>query len=302
MFKHTTIFHVALLSVALCSAPSVMAEGASPKAFGSQYTPVAPVSSGQAQVVYYRAPAANVQAGAAHVYVDREFQSALLPGGYSAFCVTPGQHTLGAYLNDAPQYKGKSTDVYSAQLTGGMTYFLKVSEGANTSPQAVPRAQAEIELAATHQQVHALSRASHVVACDYQRMPAAASYKDYSLSGDVLFAFGKSGYADISVSGRKAIRDLIGQLRSEHATLEQIEVIGHTDAIGKPAANHALGLKRAQTVRRVLLDGGLAATHIDASSAGSSEPVSSDCQGSRAEQVACYAPDRRVVVRVDLLP
>jgi OOP family OmpA-OmpF porin len=302
MFKHTTIFHVALLSVALYSAPSAMAEGASPKAFGNQYTAVAPVSTGQAQVVYYRSPAASVQAGAANVYVDREFQSALLPGGYTAFCVEPGQHTLGAYLNDAPQYRGKNTDVYSAQLAGGMTYFLKVSEGASTAPQAVPRAQAETELAATRQQVHALSRASHVVACDYQPVPATAPFKDYSLSGDVLFAFGKSGYADISVSGRKAIRDLISQLRSEHANLEQIEVIGHTDAIGKPAANHALGLKRAQTVRRLLLDGGLASTHINASSAGSSEPVSSDCQGSRAEQVACYAPDRRVVVRVDLLP
>ncbi|WP_438866560.1 OmpA family protein [Pseudomonas sp. L1(2025)] len=302
MFKHTTIFHAALLSVALCSAPLAMAEEASPKAFGNQYSPVAPVSGGQAQVVYYRLPAANAQASGAHVYVDREFQASLLPGGYTAFCVTPGQHTLGAYLNDAPKYAGKNTDVYSAQLNGGMTYFLKVGEGGNAAPQAVSRSQAESELAATRQQVHALSRASHVVACDYQPMPAAATFKDYSLSGDVLFAFGKSGYADISTPGRKAISELIDQLRTEHANLEQIAVIGHTDPIGKADANHALGLKRAQTVRRLLLDGGLSASTIHVSSAGSREPVSGQCEGTRAEQVACYAADRRVVVRVDLLP
>jgi OOP family OmpA-OmpF porin len=301
MFKRTTIFNIALLSVALYSAPSAVAEPAA-KAFGEQYKPVAAVSADQAQVVYYRMPAANAQAGAANVYVDREFQSALLPGGYTAFCVAAGQHTLGAYLNEAPQYKGKTTDVYTTQLSGGATYFLRASEGPNSTPQPVSRAQAEQDLVATRQQVQALSRASKVQVCYHQTAPAVASFKDYSLSGDVLFAFGKSGYTDISASGRKAIRDLIAQLRTEHANLEQIEVIGHTDAIGKPAANHALGLKRAQTVRRLLLDGGLTSTTINASSAGATEPVSSGCEGSRSELVTCYAPDRRVVVRVDLLP
>lgn len=303
MFKCKPIFKIALLGVALQCASSVLAEEADSKAFGNAYAPVAPVSQGQAQIVYYRLPATNAQEGAANVYVDREFQSALLPGGYTAFCVTPGTHTLGAYLKDAPKYSGKSTDVYSAQLSGGITYFLKVGEGVNTSPQAVTRAQAESELAGTtRQQVHALSRASHVVACDYQPVPPPANFKDYSLSGDVLFSFGKSGYADISSSGRTAIRDLISQLQTEHANLEQIEVIGHTDPIGKSAANHSLGLKRAQTVRRLLLDGGLTSANINASSAGATEPVSGACHGSRAEQIACYAQDRRVVVRVDLLP
>ena len=151
MFKHTTLFHAALLSAVLYNMPAAMAQDASPKALGSAYTPVAAVSADQAQVVYYRLPVANAQAGAANVYVDREFQSALLPGGYTAFCVTPSQHSLGAYLNDAPNYNGKNTDVYSAQLSGGMTYFLRVGEGANTAPQAVARAQAESELGATRQ-------------------------------------------------------------------------------------------------------------------------------------------------------
>ena len=116
-----------------------------------------------------------------------------------------------------------------------------------------------------------------MAACNYQAASAAparaSTFKDYSLSSDVLFAFGKSGYADISPSGRKAIRELVTQLRTSHPNLEQIEVIGHTDPIGKPAANHALGLKRAHTVRRLLVDGGLSAADIKVSSAAADDLV-----------------------------
>jgi OOP family OmpA-OmpF porin len=303
MFKHMTVLNVAVLSMAIASTQFATAEEFKPgtvsdKVFGMQYMPVAPVADRQVQVVYYRSASMGTQQGAAHVYVDREFHAGLLPGGYSSFCVAPGNHSLGAYVKDAPQYKGKSTDVFSATLVGGKTYFLKVREDGYGSPLAVPRAEAEGDLAGMRMQVQALSRASTVQACDYLPMPA-AQYKDYALSGDVLFAFGKSGYQDITFKGREAIQQLITQLRQENTNAERIEVIGHTDAIGNPSANYALGLKRAQTVQRMLLDAGLRVSGISASSAGSEQPVSSGCYGTRAEQIACYAQDRRVVVRVD---
>lgn len=303
MFKRITVFNVAVLSLALASAQFATAEEFKPgsvanKVFGLQYAPVAPVAERQVQVVYYRANGMGTQQGAAHVYVDREFHAGLLPGGYSAFCVAPGTHSLGAYVKDAPQYKGKTTDVFSASLDGGKTYFLRVREDGYGAPQAVARVEAERELAGMRQQVQALSRASTVQACDYLPM-AAPQFKDYALSGDVLFAFGKSGYQDITFQGREAIRQLVTQLKQENANLERIEVVGHTDPIGSATSNHLLGLKRAQTVRRMLLEGGLPASAVSASSAGANEPVSSSCHGSRAEQVACYAADRRVVVRVD---
>lgn len=304
MFKRITVLNVALLSVALASAHFATAEEFKPgsvsgKLFGTPYTAVAPVAERQAQVVYYRSSNMGTQQGAAHVYVDREFHTGLLPGGYTAFCVAPGQHSLGAYVKDAPQYKGKTTDVYSANLEPGKTYFLRVREDGYGAPQAVARVDAERELAGLHTQVQALSRASTVQACDYQPMPVQAQSKDYALSGDVLFAFGKSGYQDITSGGREAIRRLVMQLKQENASLEHVEVIGHTDPIGSPSANHLLGLKRAQTVRRILIEGGLRGSSVTATSAGSDQPVTQGCQGSRAEKVACHAEDRRVVVRVD---
>ncbi|WP_073521749.1 OmpA family protein [Pseudomonas fluorescens] len=307
MFKQLTVFNVAVLSVALACAQFATAEEMQPgtvagQVFGTAYSPVAPVSDGQAQVVYYRTSGMGQQKGAAHVYVDSEFHTGLLPGGFSTFCVVPGSRTLGAYLNDAPGYKGKTVDIYSANLEGGKTYFLRVQENGNGAPQAVTREEAERELMGSRAQVQALSRASKVQQCNNLPMAPvqAAQFKDYALSGDVLFAFGKSGYQDISHKGRAAVSQLVAQLHREHAKLERIEVVGHTDPIGSDSANQALGLKRAQTVRRLLVDGGLPSTVVSARSAGSSEPVTDECYGSKAEQVACNAPNRRVVVRVDV--
>ncbi|AVJ22738.1 MULTISPECIES: OmpA family protein [Pseudomonas] len=305
MFTRQNIFSAAAVAAALCTMPLAQAEqhygSGAIQAFGTSYNTVAPVNDGQAQVVYYRA-ADSRQPGSANVYVDREFHTSLLPGGYSTFCVVPGNRTLGAYIGDAPRYTGKSTDLYSANLEGGKTYFLKVRDNGSGAPLAVTRAEAERDLAGARAQVQALSRASLVQQCNNLPMAPiqAEQFQDYALSGDVLFAFGKSGYQDISTRGRTAIRALITQLHREHAKLDRIEVVGHTDPIGSYSANQALGLKRAQTVRRLLVDGGLPAASVTARSVGSSEPVTDECYGSKAEQVACNAPNRRVVVRVDV--
>lgn len=308
MFNRHQVLKAALLSIALCNIPTALADTAMQttaiKAFGNLYSQVPPVSNSQAQVVYYRSQNSSALPGAAHVYVDREFHAALLPGGFTAFCVAPGVHSLGAYLKDAPGYSGKNSDAYTATLTGGNTYFLRATEDTTGKPLSVTRANAERDLAVIRQQVQAVSRASTVQACNYLPMPEAAPaakpYKDYVLPGDVLFRFGKSGYGDISSTGNKAINALVTQLQNENVSLKQIDVIGHTDAIGSPSSNQALGLKRAQTVRRLLIDAGLPASAIRANSAGANDPVTQQCKGSRAELIACYAPDRRVVVRVDI--
>lgn len=304
MFKRNNLLCAAVFAAALGAASFAsadsMAGSAAGQVFGNAYSAVAPVSDGQAKVVYYRTKGVGQQKGAAHVYVDREFHTGLLPGGYSTFCVVPGSRTLGAYINDAPGYKGKNLDLYSANLEGGKTYFLKVREDGSGAPQAVTREEAERELVGSRAQMQALSRASKVQMCNNLPMAPVQAFKDYALSGDVLFAFGKSGYQDISSKGLIAISDLIAQLQREHAKLERIQVIGHTDPVGSYSANQALGLKRAQTVRRLLVDGGLPPTVVSARSAGSSEPVTDGCYGSKSEQAACNAPNRRVVVRVDV--
>jgi OmpA-OmpF porin, OOP family len=273
------------------------------KVFGAPYAPVGQVGPQQAQIVYFRGPASGADARvAANVYVDGEFQTALKPYGYTVFCVKPGEHTLGAYLRDAPLYKGKSTDRFSGNLKGGMTYFLTMRDGNTGVPQALPRADAERELQGMRAQVHALSRASTVVACQTTPLPAApvAQHKDYTLKGDMLFAFGKSGYRDMSARGREEIGRLVAQIRQENTTMGKIQVIGHADQIGSDNDAQRLGQQRALTVRRMLIERGIPAAQVEAESAGNTEPIVDECNGSRQQMIECYAPNRRVVVRVDM--
>ncbi|MDY0836546.1 OmpA family protein [Pseudomonas sp. SED1] len=301
MFNRYKTMTVALSGALFFAALPLSANAASANTvFGDTYQPVAPVPADQVQVVYYRTNSSADAAGSAHVYVDKEFHAGLLPNGFSAFCLRPGIHSISAYLNDSPLYQGKQSELYNAELQGGTTYFMRVS--ANNIPQAVERAEAERELAGSRVQKHALSRASQVEACNYLPVAAAPVYKDYNLSGDVLFAFGKSDFRDITRTGHVAIQKLAVELQRDHAEVRQIQVVGHTDPIGKGSVNYLLGLKRAQTVSQLLVDAGMPSNRLTASSAGSSDPVVEHCSGNRAAQVACNAPNRRVQVRVDVTP
>lgn len=264
-----------------------------PKAFGAPFQPVADVTASQSQVVYYRTAQAQGQGGA-HIYVDGEYQSSLLPGMFTTFCVASGSHSLGGFLNDAPQYQGKEAQPYRAMFDGSKTYYLRVDANANGRPERVTAEQAQRELKGLRAQAHTLNRASAVEACRY----TASSHIDYTLSSDVLFNFGKAGRGDISAQGRQAISELIGKLRTDGVQANRVQIIGHTDPIGNAANNMRLGQQRANTVRSLLVEGGLPARNLSASSAGSSEPLVDDCSGSRAEQIQCNAPNRRVVVRV----
>lgn len=286
-----TIFRTTALGLAAALALSVAGAHAADN-FGRSYQPVAAVGEHQAQIVFMQDNAAAQ--GSANVYIDGEYHSALLPGGFTTFCVAPGSHTLGAFVNDAPSYQGKRTQPWRTMLEGGKTYFMKVSQGQNGMPEALSRRDAERALQSMRLQSHTLSRASAVEACQYLE-----GQKEYTLSGDVLFRFGRSDRNSITSQGQKAVNDLVSQIQREHSDIRSIQVIGHTDPIGSEAANAALGQSRADTVRQLMIEAGVPARTITASSVGMSQPVVETCSGSIAEQITCYAPNRRVAVSVD---
>lgn len=55
--------------------------------------------------------------------------------------------------------------------------------------------------------------------------------------------------------------------------VQDVVVIGHTDTMGTQPANYALGLKRAMTVRNILVAAGLNGSAIDVTSVGELDPV-----------------------------
>lgn len=205
-------------------------------AFGGYFTEAARVGEDQSQIVYYRA-AEEGAAGGANVYLDQEFVAALKPGGYIAFCVAPGRHTLGAYLDDAPDYSGKTRELFAAGFKAGATYYLKVREQGLNQPMPVSRETAEKDLGDTREQIHLLSRASRAESCRYYNFldDPALAVRDFSIPTDAAF----NSHGSLSQEGDRAVAAVLEDLRRSNAQIIRVEVEGHTDPLGTGAENQA---------------------------------------------------------------
>ncbi|MEG1679908.1 MAG: OmpA family protein [Stenotrophomonas sp.] len=266
------------------------------RTFGGSYSAVAAVGQDQVQVVYYRSEA-TTSGAVANVYLDREFITALRPGGYTAFCLAPGRHMLGSYLDDAPTYSGKNEELYAATFKGGATYYLKVREEGGNRPLPVTRAVASAELSGRRQQAHLLSRASKVEACrhyGYLDAPAVV-LREYVLTADSAF----NSRNGLSATGKNQVESLLAELQRDNAQITRVEVEGHTDPTGASAENQVLGQRWADIVRDALVSSGVPQSMTHSTSAGSRTLVKHGCYGSAEQQRACYAPNRRVVLRVE---
>lgn len=266
-------------------------------AFGQYFTKAASIGDDQAQVIYYRA-ADKDAAGAANVYLDQEFVTALQPGGFTQFCVAPGKHTLGAYLDDAPDYAGKTHELYAAAFRSGATYYLKVREEGLNRPVAVSRDMADAELRVLREQIHLVSRASQAEKCRYFHFldhPESA-VRDFVLLADSAF----NALGGLSDEGRRAVTAVLDDLQMETAQIVRVEVEGHTDPLGVSADNQMRGQRWADAVRMALIERGVPESVITASSSGSRVPVNRSCSGNLREQRTCYAPNRRIAIQVEL--
>ena len=120
-----------------------------------------------------------------------------------------------------------------------------------------------------------------------------------SLGTDGLFRFGGGAAADLQVEGRRKVEQLAREIQRNFSSIKAITVTGHTDRIGSDAYNETLSLKRANTVRDLLVRAGIDASLIRTIGAGETSPVV-DCPGSRKTPalVDCLQPNRRVEIEV----
>lgn len=118
------------------------------------------------------------------------------------------------------------------------------------------------------------------------------------LSADALFAFGRSGPADLLPQGRRELDALAAGLRGARET-SRIRITGHTDRLGSASFNEELSLARATTVRDHLVQAGVPARGMQVQGKGETEPKVQCEQKKREELIACLAPNRRVEIEVD---
>jgi OOP family OmpA-OmpF porin len=117
-----------------------------------------------------------------------------------------------------------------------------------------------------------------------------------NFSADALFDFDK---ADLKPQGKAMLDDLSRVL--EGATYEVILAIGHADRIGSAKYNQNLSVRRAESVKKYLVEKGIAANRVYADGKGETQPrtKAGDCNmKNRKALIACLQPDRRVDVEV----
>ena len=117
-----------------------------------------------------------------------------------------------------------------------------------------------------------------------------------NFSADALFDFDK---AELKPDGKAMLDELTRLLQG--AKYEVILAIGHTDRIGTVQYNQRLSVRRAETVKKYLVDKGIEPNRVYAEGKGKSQPLTKpgECTvKNRKALIACLQPDRRVDVEV----
>lgn len=121
-----------------------------------------------------------------------------------------------------------------------------------------------------------------------------------NLSADALFKFNGSSLNDILPKGQRELENLISDIQNNYIAVSRIHLVGHTDNLGSESYNYNLGLNRAQTVKKLLIKGGIPAQKISFASAGKSQPISNGCYNITPieKKKECLQIDRRVTFEI----
>ena len=118
----------------------------------------------------------------------------------------------------------------------------------------------------------------------------------FTLSGDAMFVFG----TDQLIAGAAASLDKLADAIKEWTAVKEVKLIGYTDRLrtdGNEAKNQQLSEARAESIKRYLVGKGIAEDKITTKGGGSSKPiVTCSKMMSKAKQVACLQPNRRVEI------
>ncbi|MBK4716560.1 MULTISPECIES: OmpA family protein [Tenebrionibacter/Tenebrionicola group] len=243
----------------------------------------------QAQLIYYYP--ASVNAGPLNIYLDKEFHTALLPGEFTTLCVSAGQHTLAAAVNDAPLYQQKANAGVNAQFNGGKTYFVRSAVSNGIVSEAVTRQQAEQELPVMNRSTRLVNRASGMQTCRY-----VGSGKDVTLIMDaVRFRFAGSSYDQMLPESQRKLDRLIDFTRRSN-NVSSINLVGYTDGIGNSESNRRLSEARAETVRQALIGAGIDASIINVQGLGVAQ-TAGGC--SKRQEDGCNKMSRRVDIMIN---
>ncbi len=119
--------------------------------------------------------------------------------------------------------------------------------------------------------------------------PPAPVYESKTIAAEALFDFNRS---TLKPEGKAALHNLDEDIKAKGAKVVDINVIGHTDSVGPEAYNETLSLKRATSVKDVMVSEGVDTGLIDISGEGERNPIASN------DTAEGRALNRRVEIQV----
>lgn len=114
-----------------------------------------------------------------------------------------------------------------------------------------------------------------------------------------MFTCSSSGAAPSVLRGCTKLKDLAAYLIRPELLSRRVSIEGHTDAIGTEAVNQGLSERRADSVQRELLSGGMQANRIVSRGFGESKPVASNTTRDGGDDPAGRARNRRVEIVIE---
>ena len=253
------------------------------------------VNSGWAGVMFYRSGGGG---GAANVYVNGEYLASLLPGGYRYAELCPyNQRLAAAYTGRDRAYgiKANAGEFYDLPQ-GHVSYFRVVDTGGGPTLQAVDRGTASAEISQLREQTHTLPRLEQNRNCSPELV------QQYNVDVSALFKFNRSDYASILPDGKRQLKEIAAAAAQYRDATSVIYIDGYADPEGKPGYNQRLSQRRAQTVKRVMVENGFPASILKARGHGENDPVVTGCRNRNPRNSAarneCNQPNRRVEIKL----
>ncbi|MBH8475205.1 OmpA family protein, partial [Klebsiella pneumoniae] len=99
---------------------------------------------------------------------------------------------------------------------------------------------------------------------------------------------------DLLPKGRQEVTDLASKISQGYVSVSAIKLTGHTDRLGNHNYNQKLAQSRADTVRNLLIQNGVADSVISTASMGETQPVTDGRPNAKSQEAlkTCLQPDR----------
>jgi len=138
----------------------------------------------------------------------------------------------------------------------------------------------------------ALALAPSSFAQDLEGLPATGIEKAKVYAGDLVLRLAFTFASSVIPENIRARLDAVVNVLSNDRGAADIEIAGHTDAVGPAEYNQALSEKRAEAVKAYLVEHGIAADRISVVGYGESDPRDTN------DTVEGRRRNRRVEIRV----